>query len=117
MKRELFENVKVIPAGAGAVIERTGFLSAVLGINAPADGKLEIRVEHSDTEDGEFVALDDPFAGVTGEIKDIDVGAGTVTNICIDLIGCKNYVKISVEGGETGASCAVALGDPVAAPV
>ena len=31
MKRELFSNVKVIPGGMDAAIDRSGFLSAVIG--------------------------------------------------------------------------------------
>lgn len=119
MKRELFENVRVIPGGTGAAIDRAGFLSAVLGISAKVADTLKIKVEHADTADGTFTALDDPFVGVTGALGDVGVKAGETVNICLDLIGCKEYVKISVEGSATGQeiSSALILGDPAAAPV
>ncbi len=115
MKRELFENVKVIPGGTGVVINRTGFLSAVLAISAATAGNAKIKIEHADANDGEFVELNDPFAGVTGPVKDVAVEAGMTANVCIDLAGCKNYIKISTEG--LTAECAVVLGDPASAPV
>lgn len=131
MKRELFENIKVIPGGTGVVIDRTGFLSAVLGANVAAAGTLKIKLEHSDAEDGEFKELDDQYAGVTGSLKAVDVEAREVVNIDIDLLGCKNFIKITVEEtaaqdtGEQGAAdaetakntYAVVLGDPAFAPV
>lgn len=119
MKRELFENVRVIPGGTGAAVDRAGFLSAVLGISAKAADTLKIKVEHADTVDGTFAAPNDPFVGVTGALKDVDINAGETVNICLDLIGCKEYVKISVEGSATGQeiNSALILGDPATAPV
>lgn len=119
MKRELFENVKVIPGGIGVAVDRTGFLSAVLGVSAKEADTLKIKVEHADTADDTFVALDDPFAGVTGALQDVTVEAGENVNICIDLIGCKDYVRIGVDGSAEGqtVSSALILGDPAAAPV
>lgn len=134
MKRELFENVKVIPGGVGVVVDRSGFLSAVLGVNMVATGTLKVKVEHSDEEEGEFTALTDPVAGVTGALKEIEAEAGTVVNVPIDLLGCKNFIKITVEeitsgseaestdGGDSGTETAtvtyaVVLGDPALAPV
>lgn len=116
MKRELFENVKVIPGGTDAVIDRTGFLSAVIGANVTAAGTIKVKLEHSDAEDGEFTELDDPYVGVSGNLKEIEVEAGDMVNIDIDLLGCKNFVKITVEG-TAEATCAVVLGDPAVAPV
>lgn len=119
MKRELFENVKVIPGGIGAAVSRAGFLSAVLGVSVKAADTLKIKVEHADTADDTFYVLGDPFVGVTGALQDIVVEAGETVNICIDLIGCKDYVKISVEGSAEGqtVSSALILGDPAMAPV
>ncbi len=119
MKRELFENVKVIPGGLSAAIDRTGFLSAVLGVSAQAEDTLKIKAEHSDTENGEFTEIDDQFIGITGALEDVAVGEGQTVNICIDLLGCKRYIKLSVEGSAEGQalSSAVALGDPATAPV
>ena len=119
MKRELFENVKVIPGGTGAVIDRAGFLSAILGVSAKKADTLKIKVEHADQATGTFVVLNDPFAGVTGALKNITVNDDETVNICIDLIGCKQYVKISVEdsAAEQTINSALILGDPATAPV
>lgn len=119
MKRELFENVKVIPGGTGTVIDRTGFLSAVLGISAKEADTVKIKVEHADTAEGTFEVLDDPFAGVTGALKDIAIEDGVTVNVCIDLVGCRQYIRISAEGSVEGQtiSSAVVLGDPAKAPV
>lgn len=116
MKRELFENVKVIPGGTDVVIDRTGFLSAVFGANVTTTGTLKVKLEHADAEDGEFAGVDDPYAGVDGPLKEMEAAAGSMVNIDIDLLGCKNFVKITVEG-TAEATCAVVLGDPAVAPV
>lgn len=42
--------------------------------------------------------------------------ATALVNFDIDLVGCKRYIKINVTGPTT-ATYAVALGDPVEAPV
>lgn len=119
MKRELFENVRIIPGGTGVAINRAGFLSAVLGVSASVADTLKIRIEHAGTAGGEFAELNDPFAGVTGPVGEISIEADTTANICIDLAGCKDLVKISVEGSAEGQkiSSAVVLGDPEVAPV
>ena len=44
------------------------------------------------------------------------VSATALVNFDIDLVGCKRYIKINVTGPTT-ATYAVALGDPVEAPV
>ena len=69
MKRELFSNVKVIPGGMDAAIDRSGFLSAVIGASvttATGDQTLSFAVTHCDTSDGSFEAVNDPFIGVEG---------------------------------------------------
>lgn len=119
MKRELFENVRVIPGGTGVAIDRTGFLSAVLGISVKKADTLKIKVEHADTSTGTFEVLDDPFVCVESSLEDVAVNADETVNICIDLIGCKQYVKVSVVGSTEGQtiSSALVLGDPSTAPV
>ena len=119
MKRELFENVKVIPGGIGTVIDRDGFLSAVIGISASVDENIKLKLEHADTETGTFEELEDPYAGVNGELKDITIGEGNTANICIDLAGCKRYIRFNVEGNASGqeTSSAVVLGHSEKEPV
>lgn len=118
MKRELFENVKVVPGGVGAVIDRSGFLSAVLGISVSAavNKSLELEVQHCDTEAGEFKAVEDSHIGVDGVLKEQTVNAGDMLNVDIDLLGCKQYIKI-VATTEATATYALTLGDPAQAPV
>ncbi|MGL5435882.1 MAG: hypothetical protein ACRDBO_10860 [Lachnospiraceae bacterium] len=118
MKRALFETAKVIPDGVGTVINRSGFLSAILGINvsAGADKSLAVQVQHCDTEDGEFAAVDDSHIGVDGKLKELTVNAGDMINVDIDLLACREYIKIVVIT-EATAAYALTLGDPTQAPV
>lgn len=118
MKRELLQNTRVIPYASGDVIDRTGFLSAVLGCTASAAGEITVVITHSD--DGEtFEAVTDKQVFVekateNGTYKTTAAEAGDIVDIDIDLIGCKNYVKFTV----TGASAlAVAIGDSSEQPV
>ena len=117
MKRALFETIKVIPGGVGVVINRSGFLSAVLGVNVSAavDEELVLTVEHCDTESGTFEEVDDSHIGVEGPLRKVIVNAGDLANMDIDLIGCKEYVKITVTTNAT-ATYALTLGDPAQAP-
>lgn len=117
MKRNLFETVKVIPGGVGVAVKRSGFLSAILAVNVSAgtNEALAITVEHSDKEAGPFTLVEDSHIGVQGEIKVAKVSAGDMINIDIDLIACKEFVKITATTGAT-ATYALALGDPAQAP-
>ena len=54
MKRNLFQNVTAIPYKSGEAIDRTGFLSAVIGANVASGATMTVKVEHSD--DGETFA-------------------------------------------------------------
>lgn len=119
MKRELFENVKVVPGGNGAVIDRGGFLSAIFGVSVSAKDTIKVKVEHADTDTGTFEELEDSFAGVNGALKDVEIAEGDTANIYIDLVGCKRYVRFSAEGSASGqeVTVAVVLGDPGTAPV
>lgn len=118
MKRELFENVKVIPDGVGVVIDRSGFLSAVLGISVTAavNESLKLEVQHCDTESGTYEPVEDSHIGVDGILKEQTVNAGDMLNVDIDLLGCKQYIKIMATTNAT-ATYALTLGDPAQAPV
>lgn len=125
MKRELFENVKVIPGGTAVVIDRSGFLSAIIGaaVAAPEDGKeanlkkLSFTVTHADAEDGEYTPVDDPYIGINGPLKEISISEGETANVEIDLLGCKRYLKIMPSTDAAAVGYAVVLGDPEKAPV
>ena len=52
MKRELLQNVKAIPYASGDVIDRTGFLSAVVAVSALAAGNVKLAITHADASDG-----------------------------------------------------------------
>lgn len=118
MKRELVQNVKAIPYTNGDVIDREGFLSAVVAVSAAADGKMELKVTHSDTADGTFVDVTDTRLVVEGKAEVDGLKANDIANFDIDLVGCKQFIKVTVSGtASEGAACAVVLGDPAQAPV
>lgn len=142
MKRNLFQNVTAIPYKSGEAINRTGFLSAVIGANVSSGAEVTITVTHSD--DGEtFEAVTDKLVfpdtqtegGVlkftaptvetvidedakTNETPAAPAGstpAGMLVGIDVDLVGLKNFVKFAVTGAE--AALAVVLGDAAVQPV
>ena len=115
MKRGLLQTVRVLPYTSGAVIDRAGFLSAVLGATASTAGTLSATVTHSDTENGTYEAVPDPYI-VLGEPAETELEAGGTVNVDIDLVGCKQFVKI-MAGGTATATLAVALGDKATMPV
>ena len=66
MKRELLQNVKAIPYASGDVIDRTGFLSAVVAVSALAAGNVKLAITHADASDGTFEAVTDERLVVGG---------------------------------------------------
>jgi hypothetical protein len=130
MKRELIENIKVIPYTSGAVIDRSGFLSGILGLHinppsgSPSAAAVTVALTDSDASDGTFEPAADTLAVIGGNALDIDLTAGLDANIDIDLVGVKRFIKLTATTSFTGgtapaatASYAVALGDPSVAPV
>ncbi len=133
MKRALLENCKVL-LNPG-VIDRECFLSAIFALKAAGSAgegeAVSIRIEHSDTEDGGFTAVEDAEVFPSLHIKDpkkapgvtegVMLGEGESVNIDVDLLGCKRYVKITAvpEGGQADAGyiSAVVLGDSSFVPV
>lgn len=126
MKRELIQNVKAIPYTSGEVIDRTGFLSAVVAVSALAAGNVKLEVTHADTASGTFESVSDErlMVGGANEVKDLK--ADDIANFDLDLLGCKPFIKITLSGtaAATGsgdaaktAACAVVLGDHYAQPV
>ena len=144
MKRELFGNVLAIPYSSGSAIDRSGFLSAVIGTTADPGAEITVKVEHSDDgatfspvtdkqvfpgyttkkdEDGQMTfTVPEPSAedGAVGEeaksaeTDDVATTVAGAVNIDVDLVGLKNYVKFTVTGG---GSLAVVLGDSATQPV
>lgn len=122
MKRELLQNVKVQPLTSGSAVERTGFLSGIIGAVIGTAGALTLTITHSD--DGTtFEAVTDkmvfPEKQTTGgtftteELKKDDI-----VNIDIDFVGLKNFVKITASGAAaTDTTLALALGDKHVQPV
>jgi hypothetical protein len=134
MKRELIENVKVVPYASGAVIDRDGFLSGIFAASvgsitgSPTAAKLKIAVTESDTSDGNYAACADPRVIVEGTDEweiDLEASAPALNiNVDLDLVGCKRFVKVTatvtLTGGTTPASTnayAIALGDAQVTPV
>lgn len=119
MKRELFNNVKVIPGGTAAAIDRSGFLSAVLAasVTSATEGQtLAITITHCDTQDGDFVEVEDSHIGIDGTLRETAVKTDELINMDIDLLGCKQFIKIT-PATEATVVYAVVLGDPAQAPV
>lgn len=128
MKRELIQNVKVQPYTSGAALDRTGFLSGVIGAvigtagTAGTAGALTLTITHSD-DNSSYEAVTDKLVfpekqteGGTFTTEELEVG--DVVNIDIDLLGLKNYVKITASGAAaTSTTLAVVLGDKHVQPV
>lgn len=122
MKRTLLQNVKVQPYISGSVIERKGFLSAIVAAAIGTAGALTLTITHSD--DGtNFVAVTDkkvfPEVSTTGGAFTTDaLKKDTIVNVDVDLLGLKEYVKITASGeAATNTTFAIALGDSDAQPV
>ena len=110
MKRALIQNVKVMPYTLETAIDREGYLSAILAASVTAGTSAKVSVTHCDS----YEAVPDDFI-VVGK-DEASFTATALVNFDIDLVGCKRYIKINVTGPTT-ATYAVALGDPVEAPV
>lgn len=131
MKRELFQNITAIPYTSGDAIDKTGFLSAVIGANIAAGAKMTVKVEHSDdgetfepvtdprvfpeqsAKDGEYTFENPADAGAEDAEGELDTGG--VVNVDVDLVGLKNIVKFTVTGNDGGL--VVVLGDNSVQPV
>ena len=131
MKRELFQNITAIPYTSGDAIDKTGFLSAVIGANIAAGAKMTVKVEHSDdgetfepvtdprvfpeqsTKDGEYTFETPADAGAEDAEGELDTGG--VVNVDVDLVGLKNIVKFTVTGNDGGL--VVVLGENSVQPV
>ena len=126
MKRELIQNVKAIPYTSGAVIDRAGFLSAVVAVSALAAGNVKLEVTHADASDGIFEAVTDDRLVAVGPAEAKDLKANDIANFDLDLVGCRPFIKITLSGtaatsgsGDSAktAACAVVLGDSAVQPV
>lgn len=122
MKRELFQNIKVQPFTSGDAIERTGFLSGVIGAVIGTAGTLTVTVAHGD--DGEnFEDVSDERLFIEkktsgGEFTTEELAEGDIANIDLDFVGLKNFIKITVSGAAAAnTTLAIALGDKYAQPV
>ena len=137
MKRELFDNVKLIVKADNAVIDRIGCLSGVLAVSIgaitgnPTASDLSIAITHADTEDGTFNPVTDAMIGMEehpakdGILNKVAVKTNDELSINLDLIGCKQFIKITPTIKFTGgtspaaanASYALVLGDPSNSPL
>lgn len=126
MKRELIQNVKVLPYTSGSVIDRAGFLSAIIAAEALAAGNIKVAISHCDTKNGTFEPVPDEKLFMGGSDEATDLTANDIADFDVDLIGCKQFIKVTLSGtaaatgsGDTAktAACAVVLGDTNAQPV
>ena len=116
MKRELLQNIKVLPYASGEAVDRSDFLSAILAVKAATAGELTVTVTHGDTDTAAnavtdaFVFPESKTENGAYEIEDVKVG--DTVNLDIDLLGLKRYVKLTVSGtAAANAAFALALGD------
>lgn len=137
MKRELLQNVKVQPYTSADVIDRYGFLSGILAVKvgtptgSPTSLEVKLTLTESDEQDGTYAAVADRKAVIDKALDDngsisveTAVDGGGLVNFDLDLIGCKQYIKATVEvvcTGGTSAACtataAIVLGDSAEQPV
>lgn len=119
MKRELIQNVLPVPLDEADKIDRGGFLSAVLAVKPKGSGELTVTVKHADTKDGNYTEVTDSGLFVDGSNKVNNVASGDLVVFDLDLIGCKQFIQITIAGvGKgTGATAAIVLGDAVVEPV
>lgn len=141
MKRALIQNVKVTPYTSEGAIDREGFLSGILAVKvgspsgSPTGMAVKLTITESDEEGGVYAPVKDKLvcvgnaplddAGVISVTTDAAGGAGgALVNIDLDLVGCKQFVKIKYEitcTGDSSPSCtataALALGDASEVPV
>ena len=122
MKRELLQNVKVQPLTSGSAIDRTGFLSGIIGAVIGTAGALTLTITHSD-DGNTFEDVTDkmvfPEKQTAGGAFTTEVLAqGDGVNIDIDFVGLKNFVKITASGtAATSTTLALAMGDKHVQPV
>ena len=120
MKRNLIQNALVIPLDLekNDAIDRAGFLSAVVGVKPNGSGELTLKVTHADTKEGEFVDVPDTKLFVNGGKVDT-VADGDLVQFDLDLVGCKKFIKVALDGDGKGESptAAIVLGDATTAPV
>lgn len=136
MKRALLENVKVTPYTSEDVIDREGFLSAVLGVlvgsptGSPTGMSVKVTFTESDEESGSYTPVADKKLVLDhtldeGKLElETDAAGSQLINVDLDLVGCKRYVKAKVEmvcsGGTSPsctATCALVLGDASEMPI
>lgn len=137
MKRELLQNVKVQPYTSADVIDRYGFLSGILAVKvgtptgSPTALAVKLTLTESSAQEGTYVAVADKKVVVDKALDDngsisVETAAagGGLVNFDLDLIGCKQYIKATVEvvcTGGTSAACtataAIVLGDSTEQPV
>lgn len=122
MKRELLQNVKVQPLTSGNAVEKTGFLSGIIGAVIGTAGALTITITHSD-DNATYEAVTDKMVFPDkqtegGTFTTEELAKDDVVNIDVDLAGLKNYVKITASGAAaSGTTLAIALGDKNVQPV
>lgn len=134
MKRQLLECAQVFPYTQETVMDRLGFLSAIVGIHvlsADADAMATVTLHHSDTDSGSYERVVDARSFLDkgqlerdlmgkplGAFVEIPIKPGELVNVDVDLLGCARFIKIHVEyTGTVDASLAIALGDSNQVPL
>lgn len=112
MRRALFDRTVVLPYTPGEVINRDRALSIVLGVACSAatdTPTIKVTLTECDTEDGTFTPVTDELAVPT---EPIELTEDEADMINIDVVGCKQFVKITPTiTGTATCAYAIALGD------
>ena len=137
MKRALIQSVKVTPYTSEDAINREGFLSAILAVKVgspsgtPTGLAVKLTITESDQQSSGFAPVKDKLVCVGNAPLDAagaisvstDAKGGALVNFDLDLVGCKQFIKIKVEvvcTDGSSASCtataALVLGDKAYTP-
>lgn len=137
MKRALIQSVKVTPHTSEDDINREGFLSGILAVKvgspsgSPTGMAVKLTITESDQSGTGYAPVKDKLVCVGNAPLDdagaisvtTDAAGGALVNFDLDLVGCKQFIKIKVEvvcTGDSSASCtataALVLGDKAYTP-
>lgn len=137
MKRALIQSVKVTPYTSEDAINREGFLSGILAVKvgspsgSPTGMAVKLTITESDQNAIGYAPVKDKLVCVgnaplddAGAISVTTVAAGgALVNFDLDLVGCKQFIRIKVEvvcTDGSSASCtataALVLGDKAYTP-
>lgn len=119
MKRNLYGSIKAMPYTSGKAVDRKGYLSAVLAAGAKRGPERWLWPSPSATQRAAPLRQWRMNVWPMGrDLSSIAVGQNELVAVDLDLVGCKQYIKVTVTpGGSAAATYALVLGDPARMPV